>query len=254
MTICLVASLPGVVVAAADTRITLHHSGDQVNTHDGPEDIHISVASLGRTVVIPYRCRKIRYVGGGWVVVAGEFSSGTLVLDELRQASASKFEEAFEHLRSSQALLETKAQNSTGIEAVQLRETIVLGAALNSGQGVWSLGFSPNDTRTNESVGDYAINFPNDVPAAEKERASREFESELLAAHASQNAIGLVKAAARVIHTAGPFSTSVSSRVQIGVTVADPTGGHVARYFDSTTKEILGFAPANFFPASESAA
>ena len=254
MTVCLVASLPGVVVAAADTRITLHHSGDQVHVHDGPLDLRVDVASLGRTVVMPYPYRKLRYLGGGWAVVAGEFASGTLVLDELRQATASTFEQARDRLLQARTALEARARESTGVAPAQLRETVVLGAALNSGQGVWSLGLDPSDPRTKASVGDYAVNFPNDVPIAVKEQASRIFEAELLAAHSSQNAIGFVTAAARLIHAAAPFSASVSQRVQIGVTVTDPTGGHVARYFDGSTIEVLGFMPFNFFPASESAA
>lgn len=187
-------------------------------------------------------------------MVAGEFASGTLVLNELRRSSASTFRQARDHLLRTQTALEAQAQESTGIEPGQLQETVVLGTALNSGQGVWSLGFGNDDQRTKESVGDYGVNFPNDVPTPIKDQASRTFEAELLAAHSAQNAIGLVKAAARLIHTVAPFSASVSQRVQIGVTVANPASGHVARYFDGPTTDVLGFLPVNFFTGSEIAA
>lgn len=102
-------------------------------------------------------------------------------------------------------------------------------------------------------LGNLAINFPHDVPTSIRAQAQETFEGEVQVAHLAQDAIGLVRAAARLISTVAPHSTSISQRVQIGISIADPSGGHVSRYFDGHAQEILSLMPVHFFPSSESA-
>lgn len=249
MTICFVVSTPGVVLAAADTRVGVHSDCGLLNT-DGPHDLRVDVVSVGRTVTFPYRQRKIRFLGNGsWAVVAGEFASATLLLDELKSASATQFDAAHDHLSLVRQAIEERAIRETGVEVPQLRKTLVLGGSL-AGMS-WALGFAPDDPRSNRAPGQRLTNWPMDVPNAVQDQANAAFDTEFLAACQAQNAIGLVHAAARLVGVAAHHSQEASSRAQIGVTVADPRGGYVARYFDDNVGELLRLKPSDLFSSSE---
>lgn len=254
MTVCFVAAVPGIVLAAADTRITLHHDRGTPVDDDGPRDLRVDVESLGRTVVFPYRQRKIRFLGAGWAVVAGEFASGTLLLDELRDAKVARFEQARAHLDQVRYALEERARRETGVQTEQLRQTLVIAADLTETGGAWVLGVNPNDPRSQANPGQFIANTPLDVPEAAWAQAKQLFYDELGASIQARNALGLVKAAARLVGVASKHSKEASARAQIGVTIMDPGVGQVARYFDGPVEDLLRLTPADFFPSSEAAA
>lgn len=254
MTFCFVVSVPGIVIAAADTRITLHYDGGVPVDVDGPNDFHVDVTSLGRTVVFPYRQRKIRFLGAGWAVAAGEYASARLVLQDLSAAKASRFDVAQAHLDRVREALEERARHETGVPTEQLRRTLVIGGDLSEVGTVWMLGFNPNDPRTHPNAGQAVANTPLDVPAAVSQAAEQVFQDELQRSCHERNAIGLVKAAAKRIGMISQHTKEASARAQIGVTIKDPGGGFVARYFDGAVEELLKLGPADFFRSSEAAA
>lgn len=230
MTFCFVASIPGIVVAAADTRVIVHPERGRPVSVDGPHDFRVEVESLGRSVVIPYRQRKIRFLGAGWAVAAGAFTSATLLLDELRDAKASSFEMAKVHLDRVRDSLEQRAQRDTGVPVERLRETLVIGGDLSDAGGAWTLAFDSGDPRTHANAGQFVANTPFDVPTSVSQAAEQVFVSELQTAFQTRNAIGLVKAAARRIGVVSQHTKQASSRAQIGVTINDPGVGRVSRY------------------------
>jgi hypothetical protein len=252
MTICLVASLSGIVVAVGDTRIGLTVDEGRLLNHDGPEDLQIHLPPH-QTIVMPYKYRKIRYLGGGWATVAGEIASASLVLDELRRVSAANGTEALAHLGAVRDELEDRAFRTTGVSRDQLRLTVVYGAPLGTPNAAWRIGFADNDTRTDVLPKWIAANFPGDLPAGLAKSVTAQFETEIRAACQAHDAIGLVRAAARVVEAVAPHSAQVSGRAQIGVSVADPGGGHVARYFDGDAVLLSRLAPGDFLGASEPA-
>jgi hypothetical protein len=253
MTVCFVASHPGVVLAAADTRIGFAHPGGVLN-HDGPDDLPLEVASLGRTLVYPYRQRKIRFLGdGGWAVVSGDFATASLFLDELRSASASQFHQAQAHVERVRDSVESRAQRETGIPIEQLRKTLIIGAPCAAADVVWTLASAPNDARTQADPGNYAANRPTDLTDAVWLPAESRFQDEFVAACRGANAMGMVKAAARFLSAVAPHSAEASLRAQIGVTYPDSDRGYIARYFDGVAGELANLGPQDLLSASEPA-
>lgn len=253
MTVCLVASLSGIVVAVADTRIGLTVDDDRLINHDGPGDLQVNLPQPHGTVVMPYKYRKLRYLGGGWATVAGEIANASLVLDALRQASAQRGTDAAAHLNAMRADLEDRAHLKTGVAREQLRQTVVFGAPLGTPNAAWRIGLAPVDTRTNLGPKWYVANFPGNLPDGLSESVIKRFEIDLLSAIAAQDQAGLVRACARVVAAISPHSSQVSARAQIGVTIADPRGGHVARYFDAEAERLSMLQAAEFLATSEAA-
>lgn len=254
MTFCFIASVPGVVLAAADTRIGLHHDRGAPVIHDGPGDIPIELETLRRTLVIRYRQRKIRFLGTGWAVIAGDLASGSLVLDELHGAKAARFETAQAHLARIRDALEERALSETGVPKTQQRQTLVIGAELSPVGGVWTLGVDPNDPRTKAQQGQFVANTPQDVPAQIQMTAKQAFFDEVGLSCQSGNAMGLVKAAARFVGVVSRHSKEASARAQIGVTIKGPDTEPVARYFDGAVDDLLRLGQADFLTSSEAAA
>jgi hypothetical protein len=54
MTFCFIASLPGLVLAAADTRVGLHHDRGAPVIHDGPGDLPIELESTLETGTVKH--------------------------------------------------------------------------------------------------------------------------------------------------------------------------------------------------------
>lgn len=246
--------MSGVVVAVADTRVGLTVDEGRLVNHDGPGDLRVHLPPPYGTVDMPYKYRKIRYLGGGWAAVAGEITSASLVLDELRRVSAVSGPEALAHLVSVRDELEDQVHRTTGVSRDQLQLTVVHGAPLGVPNAAWRIGFADNDARTDLLPKWLAANFPGDLPAGMTESVAACFETEMRLACEAQDAAGLVRAAARVVEVVASHSTQVSRRAQVGVSVADPSGGHVARYFDGDAVVLSRLGADEFLRASEQAA
>jgi hypothetical protein len=253
MTICLVASLSGVVVAVADTRIRLALDEGRLEIHDGPGDLQLHLPLPHQTIVMPYKYRKIRYLGCGWATVAGEIAIASLVLDELQRVSAASGTEALDHLGAVRGELEDRAHRTTGVSRDQLRLAVVHGAPLGTPNAAWRIGLGDSDARTDILPKPLVANFPGDLPAGLAKSIVALFETEIYAACQASDAAGLVRAAARVVETVAPHSAHVSRRAQIGISVADPSGVHVARYFDGDAVVLSKLASDDFLHASEPA-
>lgn len=250
MTCCLVVALPGVSLAAADTRTGIEHSEGQL-IHDGPDDLRIHVA-FGKTVVVPYKYRKMRHLGDGWAVGAGEFVSLQKLLDRLKENGSSQFTQAKRLIQERSQILES-VKAEVGIAEEQLLKTIILGAPLGIDVGVWSIGLRDNDPRTNPRIGEYAINWPFEVPLPIQQQKNQELTNNLLSAHATHNTLALVKAVARVVGVANEYSDKVGPLVQVGISVANPEGGYQALYIDDSIVNILALTNAEFLQRAESA-
>ncbi|KQV45769.1 hypothetical protein ASC95_27535 [Pelomonas sp. Root1217] len=253
MTFCFIASIPGVVVAAADTRVVLHHDLGEPAVHDGPKDLPVGLALLGREAVIPYRQRKIRFLGAGWAVITGEFVSGSLVLDALREAKAARFNLAQSTLDRAREALEARALSEMGVPTAQLRETLVIGAELSPDGGVWTLGVGPDDPRTAANRGVFVANTPLDVPTNVAASAKQVFFNELDLSRRTGDGIRIMKAAAAFIGVVSRHSKEASARAQIGVTIKDPDTHSVSRYFDGAVDDLLSLGTNDFLGSGEAA-
>lgn len=251
MTCCLVATLPGAVVAAADTRITIEGGGEQI-INDGPNDLRLTVASTGRVVLMAYPYRKLRHIAGGWVVAAGEFASATVLLDQLKSLGSADFQTA-QVLRRDRVAFLRRLETQTAISEQQLSETVLIGAALNAGPDVWCMGWRDNDGRNNRQAGSYAINYPPEVALETQRQIGETLKLELGTARAAEDALGLIKAVTKAILSTSQHSVAVGPRVQAGITVAQPGGGRKALYFDDSAQSILALSANEFFRRGENA-
>lgn len=254
MTFCFVISTPGLVLAAADTRVVLRDERGVPYVHDGPNDLSVELTKLGREMVIPYRWRKLRFLGGGWAVVAGDLASGSLVLDELRDARAARFEQARAHLSQVSDALEARAVRETGVQPEELRKTLVIGAEyVDAASSVWTVGMAPSDPRTNANRGQFAANTPVDVPAPAWMAAQQVFYDEIGLSFQRRIGVDFVKAAAKLIGQVSRHTQEASACAQIGVTLKDPGGVLVSRYFDGPVEDLLRIGPHDYLNASEAA-
>ena len=242
MTCCLAISLPNCSLAAADTRIGLEFDGKQL-PHDGPNDLTVEVASLGRTIVFPFAYRKIRRIGDGWAVCAGEYASGTEILDLLSDRGAMLFTSARSMIASDDRWMERIA-NKTGIPEVQLRQTVVLAAPFGSATHTWIIGLRPNDERTNRRTG-VAINWPTTVPMADRTRADATLKAVLGLPSAQANAFIYARALAEIIDTAARHAPDVGPFIQVGQTLLT-NGAKRSIYFQGKTSDLLAMTADQF--------
>jgi hypothetical protein len=232
----------------------LRDERDAFCIHDGPNDLPVELTALGRTLVIPYRRRKLRFLGSGWAVVAGDLASGSLVLDELRDAKAAGFEPARARLDQVRDALEARATRETGVQPQELRKTFVIGGEYaDAPSSVWTVGMAPGDQRTSASRGPFAANTPQDVPASVWAAAYQAFHDEVGMSFQRRIGIGFVKAAAKLVAEVSRHTQEASARAQIGVTLKDPAGLLVSRYFDGLAEDLLRLGPNEFMTASEAA-
>lgn len=250
MTCCFAICLPNVSLAAADTRVGIHHDG-QVTTHDGPHPLSVDVSSLGRTITFAYRYRKIRKVADGWAVCAGDFSSASAVLDLLRARNAIHFTQAWSTIRDDAALL-SRVQAETGIAIAELSETIVIGAPVGSSAKVWTLGLRPDDPRTSRAAGAFAINWPHSVPIVERQAAETRLKNALQ--NTSNTPLTFAKAMADVIATAARHASDAGPYVQIGMTLPEESGNHRSLYFEGLSSELETMSETTFRERIEVAA
>lgn len=242
MTCCLAISLPNCSLAAADTRIGLEFDGKQLN-HDGPNDLNVEVAALGRTINLPFAYRKIRPVSDGWAVCAGSQASATEILNLLRSKDAILFTRARALIASDTELIERVA-SATGLPPAQLRETVVLAAPFGSAAHAWTLGLRHADDRTNRRA-DIAINWPHAVPLAERTRADAELRRVLALPSMQTSAFTYAKALAAIIDTAARHAPDVGPFIQLGQTLIR-NGAKRSIYFQGRTAELLAMTEAQF--------
>lgn len=242
MTCCLTISLPNCSLAAADTRIGLEFDGRRLN-HDGPNDLNVDVASLGRTINYPFAYRKIRRVSDGWAVCAGEYSSATEILNLLKSKEAILFTRARSLIASDTGLIERVAY-ATGIMPDQLRQTVILAAPFGSAAHAWILGLRPGDDRTNRRAG-IAINWPHAVPLAERARADTELRRVLALPDTHTSAFTYARALASLIDIAARHAPDVGPFIQLGQTLVT-NGAKRSIYFQGRTSELLTMSEAQF--------
>lgn len=242
MTCCLAVSLPNCSIAAADTRIGVQADG-RLLFQDGPGDFTLEVAALGRSVVLPYEYRKIRRIGDGWVVCAGDFATAREVLDRLQNREAILFTHARALFSDHSGLIEAAAA-ATGIPRDTLGEGVVYGAPFGSAAQAWTLGLRPNDGRTHRRV-PYAINWPHSVPLAERARASGEFSKALARANQDPSALAYAKALALIIDTAARHAPDAGPFIQAGLTMV-LQGVKKRVYFQGLTLDLLAMTEAEF--------
>lgn len=236
MTCCLAVCMPGVSVAAADTRIRMHHDGG-ITAHDGPQDLSFSITSKNTTVLYRYSYRKIRKVADGWVVSAGEALSGTAVLDALKGHQAILFTQARRVLARDPGLFQ-RITAKTGVQDAQLRETLLIGAPFASDAKVWMLGLRRQDQRSNRRIGEYALNMPIQVPQQIRRIATEQLDDFLRSATTATKPVDYAKALARVIQTAAAHAPDTSALVQFGGTFNGRGGSLESIYFEGACAEL----------------
>lgn len=244
MTCCLAICIPGVAMAAADTRIGLGHDG-QRTIHDGPHPFSAEVESLGRTLYFPYRYRKIRKIGMGWAVCAGDYSSGSAVLDALKGSESMLFTQARAVFKNDAAFFE-RVQQETGISIAQQMETVVIGAPLGHAANVWTLALRPHDDRTHRSAGKMATNWPESVPLVERQRATDALNKRMTAARPENKYAAYAKAMAEIIAIAGRYADDVGPFIQLGQTHQQATDTPQSIYFEGLCEELLSMSDEEF--------
>jgi len=252
MTCCIAISINNCSLAAADTRIGLEHDGTRTN-HDGPHSLSVDVASLGRTLTLPYRYRKIRLISDGWAVCAGEFASATSILDLLKQHGAILFTQARGLLVGNEPLLR-RVTSETGIAREQLLETVILGAPRGTATAGWTLSLRPGDGRTHRRVDGFSISWPHAVPQKDRTTAEAALRSTLQNSNSSTLPLEYAKAMGRVISVAARFAPDVGPFIQIGETVTAATQGSRSIYFEGLTDELLSLNEPDFKQRCEVAA
>lgn len=236
VTCCLAVCMPRVSIAAADTRIRMHHDSG-ITAHDGPQDLLFTITSKNTTIPYRYSYRKIRKVADGWVVSAGEALSGTAVLDALKAHQAILFTQARRVLARDPGLFQ-RITAQTGVQDEQLRETLLIGAPFASDAKVWMLGLRPQDQRSNRSVGGYALNMPLEVPQDIRRSVIEQLDDFLCSAIPATKPVDYAKALARVIQTAASHAPDTSALVQFGGTFDGSGGSPESIYFEGACAEL----------------
>jgi hypothetical protein len=234
--------MPGVSVAAADTRIRVHHDV-KVSAHDGP--LSITITGKNTTLIYPYSYRKIRKIADGWVVSAGEALSATAALDALEMHRAILFTQARRVLARDPAMLK-RITAKTGVQDEQLRETFLIGAPWASHASAWMLGLREQDERSNRKIGAYAINMSLEVPEDVRRGAIEQLDDFLRSTTPGSQALEYVKALSRVIETAAAHAPDTSPIVQFGGTFAGRHGAPESIYFEGACAELHEMSSEEF--------
>lgn len=241
MTFCLVLAVPGISLAAADTRVNLIHQGNGPSDNDGPEDFVVSVADRGYQVRIPFRFRKLRPLSRGWITSAGDYLLGKVLLDLLARADTCDAESVIKLLDEAYPLAASQIEQATGFAKEQLSRTALMGAPFIGDPKVWMINFSTAD-KSLPSVGQYCANWPTEVPDEIKAQAIQAFEWQVRSANGARNIAALAKAAVQLIATAQQHSQNVGVYAQVGITVGSPDGMNASYYVEGCSDDLLGLS------------
>lgn len=190
-------------------------------------DVTISDAN-DASMVVPYRYRKIRRVGTGWVVCAGSYLPGARLLEVLEaEAPATGTEAQSKLARRLTAELQQITLN-TGSSTAALYDSRLLGVSHSLGiSSSWVLQLDPQNGVTLTATGDHVVNWPHSVTAAEQDQALARLASDL---KSMSHLADAVKAGAGVVAVARN-APDCSSYVQIGITVHNPTAPQVQSFY-----------------------
>jgi hypothetical protein len=231
MTVCFVAQVGPICVAAADTRISGALVGSLPALIWDSADMPVT-ASTGESVVVPYRFRKIRQIGRGWAVTAGSHKNGSRVLDMLCKAAAFGSDQAAD-------ILERAAANTTAemasLSMTENDQSSVMGASVCAdGRGVW---YAKSDDIGRYAVFDnaqFAISWPRTIAPELGAAASETFKHSL----ANVNGMfGVVRSAVKLIGAARD-APDCSPVAQVGITWLADDGDYQTRYIADNVDEL----------------
>jgi hypothetical protein len=145
--------------------------------------------------------------------------------------------------------LMTQLIRETGFSEDQLNQTVVMGAP-PAGE-VWALAFSAAEARTQAALGQFAVNWPNEVPIVVRQTADAQFRHEVEAAFTAASVPQLMRAAAKTIAQASAHASDTSGYVQVGVTA--PAWMSKSLYIESEASVLLSMSDSDVRGAAKPA-
>ncbi len=239
MTFCFAFSSPNMSIVAADTRVNFTTGEGHSFTQDGPEDFYVSETTRNYDLFIPFKFRKIRRAGDGWITSSGDFMLGKKILDKLSLNKSDDFYSSNAIVLQELPKLKSDIQDLTGFSESQIINTVILGAPFKT-PAVWLISLNQDRAKTVPAAGNYLASWPPGMNEPAQLNAITSFEEVFIKAYQEQNIVEIIRSIARLVHIAEQHSNTVGSFTQIGLTIAATT--KVSFYLEENSSKILSMS------------